>query len=108
MGPQSRRAGTTTSVWPRSSPGAPGFRCLKGLDLRIRPIFHRTEGHVRAHIFLCLTCRGSAAGANSGRSRKASTCPTSLDLPCFVYFFAGLFFTTTFTLSSITRAVDEI
>ena len=30
------------------------FRCLKGLDLRIRPIFHRTEDHVRAHIFLCM------------------------------------------------------
>jgi transposase len=30
------------------------FRCLKGLDLRIRPIFHHSEDHVRAHIFLCL------------------------------------------------------
>jgi transposase len=30
------------------------FRCLKGLDLRVRPIHHRTEDHVRAHIFLCL------------------------------------------------------
>jgi transposase len=30
------------------------FRCLKGLDLRIRPIYHHTEEHVRAHIFLCL------------------------------------------------------
>lgn len=30
------------------------FRCLKGLDLRVRPIYHRTEEHVRAHIFLCL------------------------------------------------------
>lgn len=30
------------------------FRCLKGLDLRIRPIHHRTEEHVRAHIFLCM------------------------------------------------------
>jgi transposase len=30
------------------------FRCLKGLDLRIRPIHHRTAGHVRAHIFLCM------------------------------------------------------
>jgi len=29
------------------------FRCLKRLDLKIRPIFHRTEDHVRAHIFLC-------------------------------------------------------
>lgn len=30
------------------------FRCLKGLDLRVRPIFHHTEDHVRAHLFLCL------------------------------------------------------
>lgn len=30
------------------------FRSLKGMDLRIRPIHHRTEDHVRAHIFLCL------------------------------------------------------
>lgn len=30
------------------------FRCLKGIDLRIRPIHHRTEDHVRAHIFLCM------------------------------------------------------
>jgi transposase len=30
------------------------FRCLKGIDLRIRPIHHRTAEHVRAHIFLCM------------------------------------------------------
>ena len=30
------------------------FRALKGIDLRVRPIHHRTEDHVRAHIFLCL------------------------------------------------------
>lgn len=30
------------------------FRCLKGIDLRVRPIRHHTEDHVRAHIFLCL------------------------------------------------------
>jgi transposase len=30
------------------------FRCLKGLDLRVRPIHHRVEGRVRAHLFLCL------------------------------------------------------
>ena len=29
------------------------FRTLKGIDLRVRPIFLRTEDHVRAHIFLC-------------------------------------------------------
>jgi transposase len=30
------------------------FRCLKQTDLHIRPIRHRTEDHVRAHIFLCM------------------------------------------------------
>lgn len=30
------------------------FRCLKGLDLRIRPIYHRTPEHVEGHIVLCL------------------------------------------------------
>jgi transposase len=29
------------------------FRTLKGMDLRVRPIHHRTEEHVRAHVFLC-------------------------------------------------------
>ena len=30
------------------------FRTLKGMELRIRPIHHRGEERVRAHIFLCL------------------------------------------------------
>lgn len=30
------------------------FRTLKGLELRIRPIHHRNDTRVRAHIFLCL------------------------------------------------------
>jgi len=30
------------------------FRCLKGIDLRIRPIHHRSADHVRAHILLCM------------------------------------------------------
>jgi transposase len=30
------------------------FRCLKGIDLKVRPIHLRTEDHVRAHIFLCM------------------------------------------------------
>lgn len=30
------------------------FRTLKGVELRIRPIHHRQERRVRAHIFLCL------------------------------------------------------
>ena len=27
---------------------------MKGVDLLVRPIHHRTEDHVRAHIFLCM------------------------------------------------------
>jgi hypothetical protein len=30
------------------------FRSWKGLDLMVRPIFHRMEPRVKAHIFLCL------------------------------------------------------
>ncbi len=30
------------------------FRCLKGIDLLVRPIHHRTPDRVRAHILLCL------------------------------------------------------
>jgi len=30
------------------------FRCLKTVDLKIRPIFHRLEDRVRAHVFLCM------------------------------------------------------
>lgn len=31
-----------------------GFRCLKGLDLMVRPIYHRVDPRVRAHLLLCL------------------------------------------------------
>jgi transposase len=30
------------------------FRCLKGLDLLVRPIRHRAEPRVRAHVLLCM------------------------------------------------------
>jgi transposase len=30
------------------------FRCLKGIDVLIRPIRHHTEAHVRAHILICM------------------------------------------------------
>ena len=30
------------------------FRCFKGIDISIRPICHRTEDRVRAHVFLCM------------------------------------------------------
>ena len=30
------------------------FRSLKSVDLKVRPIFHRLERRVRAHVFLCM------------------------------------------------------
>jgi len=30
------------------------FRCLKSMDLKMRPVFHRLERRVRAHAFLCM------------------------------------------------------
>ena len=30
------------------------FRTLKGVDLKVRPIHHRTANRVRAHLFLCM------------------------------------------------------
>jgi hypothetical protein len=30
------------------------FRCLKGIDLLVRPIYHRVADRVRAHMLLCL------------------------------------------------------
>ena len=30
------------------------FRSFKGVDLKVRPVHHRLEGRVRAHVFLCM------------------------------------------------------
>ena len=30
------------------------FRCMKSLQIRVRPIYHRLEPRVRAHVFLCM------------------------------------------------------
>ena len=30
------------------------FRCMKSIDLRVRPIFHRLDDRIRAHVFLCM------------------------------------------------------
>ena len=30
------------------------FRCFKGIDILVRPIYHRVADRVRAHILLCL------------------------------------------------------
>ena len=30
------------------------FRCIKTMALSIRPIYHRLDGRVRAHVFICM------------------------------------------------------
>ncbi len=30
------------------------FRCIKTVDLHVRPVYHWLEGRVRAHVFLCM------------------------------------------------------
>lgn len=43
----------TVSTYKRLSAVERAFRCIKTVDLKVRPIFHRLENRVRAHIFLC-------------------------------------------------------
>ncbi len=47
-------ARATVSAYQRLSAVERAFRSLKTVDLRVRPVFHRTEGRVRAHVLLCM------------------------------------------------------
>lgn len=42
------------STYKKLSAVERAFRCLKTVDLNVRPIFHRLEKRVRAHVFLCM------------------------------------------------------
>ena len=44
----------TVRSYKRLSQVERAFRTLKGIDLKVRPIRHRLEDRVRAHIFLCM------------------------------------------------------
>jgi transposase len=50
---QALTAEQTVSTYKRLSVVERAFRCIKTVDLKVRPIFHRLENRVRAHIFLC-------------------------------------------------------
>ena len=43
----------TVSTYKRLSVVERAFRCIKTVDMKVRPIFHRLAKRVRAHIFLC-------------------------------------------------------
>ena len=47
-------AAETVRSYKRLSQVERAFRALKTVDLKVRPIYHRLEDRVRAHIFLCL------------------------------------------------------
>ena len=38
----------------KSSPVERAFRCIKTVDLQVRPVYHRSADRVRAHVFLCM------------------------------------------------------
>jgi len=44
----------TVSTYKKLSVVERAFRCMKTVDLKVRPIFHRLEKRVRSHIFLCM------------------------------------------------------
>jgi transposase len=47
-------AGDGVRSYKRLSQVEQAFRCLKGIDLLVRPIHHRLEPRVRAHILICV------------------------------------------------------
>jgi transposase len=51
---ESMDSGQTVRSYKLLSNVERGFRSLKTMDLEVRPIRHRTEDRVRAHIFLCM------------------------------------------------------
>ena len=44
----------TVRAYKRLSSVERSFRSLKTVDLKVRPVFHRTEARVRAHVLLCM------------------------------------------------------
>lgn len=47
-------AGATVSAYKRLAAVERAFRCLKTVDLHVRPIHHRLSERVRAHVFVCM------------------------------------------------------
>ena len=68
------------------------FRTLKGLDIRVRPIRHREQRRVRAHLFLCLLAAPatpsprpsppSAPGTRKHPGAPTTDGPFTASIPC--------------------------
>jgi len=50
---QALTAEDAVSTYKKLSVVERAFRCMKTVDMKVRPIFHHLEKRVRAHIFLC-------------------------------------------------------
>ena len=48
------KASAAVSAYKRLARVERAFRCLKTVDLKLRPIHHRLSDRVRAHVFLCV------------------------------------------------------
>ena len=51
---QSLKSADTVRAYKSLARVERAFRCLKTVDLEIRPVFHRVSPRVRAHLFLCM------------------------------------------------------
>jgi Transposase DDE domain len=51
---QALNAAETVAAYKSLAVVERAFRCLKTVDLSIRPIYHRLARRVRAHVFLCM------------------------------------------------------
>ena len=51
---ESLDAADTVRAYRQLAKVARAFRALKGVDLKVRPIYHLLETRVRAHVFLCV------------------------------------------------------
>jgi len=54
VSPQMLAAESTVRAYKDLSKVERAFRSLKTVDLKVRPIYHRLDGRVRAHVFLCM------------------------------------------------------
>lgn len=52
--PDKLDAGGAVKAYKGLSVAERAFRCFKAVDLKVRPIHHRLEHRVRAHVFLCM------------------------------------------------------
>ena len=106
--PQSEPIGLgTVRAYKRLGSVERAFRSLKIVDLKVRPVHHRTEPRVRAHVFLCMLAhyvewhmrrpaavrRGAGAGCplvtkyviTSGLARFADSATTDSGFPDFFH-----------------------